>query len=129
MTLAQRMLEKMGWKEGEGLGRNRQGISAPLVAQKTAQHAAVIVQAPEPEPKRPKVQGATFSGPPTKVVVLRNMVGPGEVDEALEEEVRRRGGGGGVGAGGGPVGSGAGTWEQVLQYCCGQVRCKYGGLA
>lgn len=27
------MLEKMGWKEGEGLGRNRQGMATPLVMQ------------------------------------------------------------------------------------------------
>lgn len=35
MTLAQRMLEKMGWKEGEGLGKSGQGIAAPLAVQKT----------------------------------------------------------------------------------------------
>lgn len=32
--------------------------------------------------------GAVFNGPPTRILVLRNMVGPGEVDEELEEEVR-----------------------------------------
>lgn len=86
MTLAQKMLEKMGWKEGDGLGRNRQGISTPLVMQKTDKHTAVIVNAPGPPEKRAKV-GATFTGTPTKIVVLRNMVGPGEVDDDLEEEV------------------------------------------
>jgi splicing factor 45 len=35
MTLAQRMLEKMGWKQGEGLGKSGQGIAAPLAVQKT----------------------------------------------------------------------------------------------
>jgi splicing factor 45 len=35
MTLAQRMLEKMGWKAGEGLGKSGQGIEAPLAVQKT----------------------------------------------------------------------------------------------
>jgi len=35
MGLAQKMLEKMGWREGEGLGRNRQGMAAPLAVEKT----------------------------------------------------------------------------------------------
>ena len=35
MTLAQQMLEKMGWKQGEGLGKSGQGIAAPLAVQKT----------------------------------------------------------------------------------------------
>ena len=33
------------------------------------------------------LQGAFISGSPTKVVLLRNMVGPGSVDEDLEDEV------------------------------------------
>lgn len=47
----------------------------------------VIVNADLPADKRPRLQGAAFNGPPTRVLVLRNMVGPGEVDEDLEEEV------------------------------------------
>ncbi|KAF5837264.1 splicing factor [Dunaliella salina] len=103
MTLAQKMLRKMGWKEGEGLGRNRQGIASPLVMQKTNARAGVIVEgaaaptsnpqesapAPtrqEPPEKKPRL-GAAITGTPTHVLCLRNMVGPGEVDDELEEEV------------------------------------------
>jgi splicing factor 45 len=49
--------------------------------------AGVIVNADQPADKRPRLQGAAFNGPPTRILVLRNMVGPGEVDEDLEEEV------------------------------------------
>jgi splicing factor 45 len=42
MGLAQKLLEKMGWREGQGLGRNRQGMATPLVAQKTAAHAGAV---------------------------------------------------------------------------------------
>jgi hypothetical protein len=49
--------------------------------------AGVIVNADLPAEKRPRLQGAAFNGPPTRILVLRNMVGPGEVDEDLEEEV------------------------------------------
>lgn len=43
-SFAARMMEKMGWKHGEGLGVNKQGITAPLVAKKTAMRSGVIVQ-------------------------------------------------------------------------------------
>lgn len=89
MSLAQRLLEKMGWKEGEGLGKNRQGMSTPLMAQKTDKRSGVIVNAESkagqtPAEKRPKL---ALQGKPSRVVCLRNMVGPGDVDDDLEEEV------------------------------------------
>jgi len=99
MSLAQKMLEKMGWKEGEGLGKHRQGMSTPLVAQKTDKRAGVIVNAEaaagsrtrpggeaEPADKKARV-GSALQGKPSKVICLRNMVGPGEVDPDLEDEV------------------------------------------
>jgi hypothetical protein len=52
MGLAEKLLKKMGWREGEGLGRNKQGISTPLMAQKRGDRAGIIVNAPElPRPQ------------------------------------------------------------------------------
>ena len=70
---------------GEGLGRNRQGISTPLVMQKTNARAGVIVNAenspaqqqqggtPGP-PEKKQHTGAAIVGTPTNVLCLRNMV-------------------------------------------------------
>ncbi|XP_062012618.1 DNA-damage-repair/toleration protein DRT111, chloroplastic [Rosa rugosa] len=86
MTAAQRMMAKMGWKQGQGLGKLEQGITTPLMAKKTDRRAGVIVNASETKPEK-KAKGVNLNGPPTRVLLLRNMVGPGEVDDELEDEV------------------------------------------
>lgn len=85
MSAAQRMMAKMGWKQGQGLGKQEQGITTPLMARKTDKRAGVIVNASEKPEK--KVKSGNLNGQPTRVLLLRNMVGPGEVDDELEVEV------------------------------------------
>lgn len=75
MTAAQRMMAKMGWKAGQGLGKQEQGITTPLMAKKTDRRAGVIVNASEKkQPDKKPVKGVSISGQPTRVVLLRNMV-------------------------------------------------------
>ena len=38
-------MEKMGWQEGQGLGRTKQGMTTPLVAQKLDSRSGVIINA------------------------------------------------------------------------------------
>lgn len=86
MTAAQRMMAKMGWKQGQGLGKQEQGITTPLMAKKTDRRAGVIVNASDSKSDK-KVKSVNINGVPTRVLLLRNMVGPGEVDDELEDEV------------------------------------------
>ncbi|XP_047325629.1 DNA-damage-repair/toleration protein DRT111, chloroplastic [Impatiens glandulifera] len=83
MSAAQRMMAKMGWKQGQGLGKQEQGITTPLMAKKTDKRAGVIVN----DNNNKKVKSVNFANQPTRVLLLRNMVGPGEVDDDLESEV------------------------------------------
>lgn len=73
MTAAQRMMVKMGWKEGQGLGKQEQGMTTPLMAKKTDRRAGVIVNASETKVEK-KVKSVNFNGQPTRVLLLKNMV-------------------------------------------------------
>lgn len=107
------MLQKMGWSEGQGLGKDGQGMKTPLVAKKQDGATGVIVNGaerqlsrtlpPPPPPPGPPPAGVaasggagaggggkgaiTFRGRPSRVLMLKNMVGPGEVDDDLVGEI------------------------------------------
>lgn len=98
LTAAERMMQKMGWKEGQGLGRAGQGMATPLIAKSDGRAGAgVIVNADArrsaaaaaalANPEKRQRTGVAIKGAPTRVVLLRNMVGPGDVDDDLEDEV------------------------------------------
>jgi len=99
---ATKMLKKMGWKEGSGLGKDGQGMATPLVMKKTDVATGVITEgqkrqpaaaANQPAAKQPKPADAKSPArPPTRVVLLNNLVGAGEVDEDLEEETAEEAG-------------------------------------
>lgn len=107
-SVAAKIMAKFGYKEGQGLGKKEQGISMALQVEKTSKRGGRIIHEkdimPPPMfavPSAPAPQTATTSAQakgepsiteimrePSKVVLLRNMVGPGEVDEDLEPEVK-----------------------------------------
>jgi len=97
---ATRMMKKMGWKEGQGLGSEGQGRTAPLIMKKVDHAAAVITEglkregppvAAPPAAKQAKPAEAK-QRPPTRVLLLNNLVGAGDADEDLEEETAEEAG-------------------------------------
>lgn len=105
-SVAAKIMAKYGFKEGQGLGKKEQGMSVALQVEKTSKRGGRIVgekeqlmfpppqslsppaglQSANQNPDEPSITEIMKS--PSKVVLLRNMVGPGEVDDDLEPEVK-----------------------------------------
>eukprot|EP01105_Mastigella_eilhardi_P026911 TRINITY_DN7997_c0_g1_i1.p1 TRINITY_DN7997_c0_g1~~TRINITY_DN7997_c0_g1_i1.p1 ORF type:complete len:566 (-),score=161.71 TRINITY_DN7997_c0_g1_i1:86-1621(-) len=94
--VAARIMARMGWHEGKGLGKEEQGMRAPLICRKIDRRSGVIVEGKSaPVPNNAKKSQQKHKAPqspsafiPTRVVLLTNMVGRGEVDERLNREVK-----------------------------------------
>ncbi|KAL1130333.1 hypothetical protein AAG570_013271 [Ranatra chinensis] len=105
-SVAAKIMAKYGFKEGQGLGKKEQGISMALQVEKTSKRGGRIIHEkdimpppfgsnatpvestpPRDSPKQ-ELSITEIMKTPSKVVLLRNMVGPGEVDQDLEPEVR-----------------------------------------
>jgi splicing factor 45 len=46
------MMMKMGWKEGQGLGKSDQGMTTPLMAQKDVRSGQGVIVAAPPNERR-----------------------------------------------------------------------------
>uniref|UniRef100_A0AAX7UN49 Splicing factor 45 n=1 Tax=Astatotilapia calliptera TaxID=8154 RepID=A0AAX7UN49_ASTCA len=101
-TVAHKIMQKYGFKEGQGLGKHEQGLSTALSVEKTSKRGGKIIigdaekititsvffQSADSSKKSDANPLTEILKNPTKVVLLRNMVGRGEVDEDLEGETK-----------------------------------------
>ncbi|KAA0721141.1 Splicing factor 45 45 kDa-splicing factor RNA-binding motif protein 17 [Triplophysa tibetana] len=129
-TVAHKIMQKYGFREGQGLGKHEQGLSTALSVEKTSKRGGKIIVGDSAEKilhhsivfsfdiylcllnhdhrhehansltsvnttntgrikeKRSQPPNRDSQVSPTKVVLLRNMVGRGEVDEDLEAETK-----------------------------------------
>jgi len=84
LAVAAKIMEKYGYRQGAGLGKSEQGISTALQVEKTGFREGKIIK----EDTNTTQSITEILRNPTKIVLLRNMVGPSEVDSDLEPEVR-----------------------------------------
>lgn len=116
-SVALKIMARYGFKEGQGLGKQEQGMSQALQVEKTSKRGGKIIHEKDlpkddfmPPPPPPPLMSPNNGNNPnaslqgqlatdsesiteamkntSKVVLLRNMVGPGEVDDDLEPEVK-----------------------------------------
>ncbi|UYV78095.1 RBM17 [Cordylochernes scorpioides] len=96
-SVAARIMAKYGYKEGQGLGKQEQGMSQALLVEKTSKRGGKIIHekdiaaqsgSPSHNSQQAQEKITEMMKNPSKVVLLKNMVGPGEVDEYLETETK-----------------------------------------
>jgi len=102
LSVAEKIMQKYGHKEGAGLGKMNQGIAAPLEVEKTSRRGGKIVATKPatssygsgspvtpstPQPPPPNIRKLPNLSRPTKIVCLQNMVSANEVDSDLPDEV------------------------------------------
>jgi splicing factor 45 len=96
-AVACRIMAKYGFKDGQGLGKQEQGISKALQVEKTSRKCGRIINEKEMSFAVPPPQQSADSNNdddslneasitemmknPSKIILLRNMVGGGEVDD------------------------------------------------
>ncbi|KAL5013489.1 hypothetical protein ScPMuIL_007759 [Solemya velum] len=86
-SVASKIMAKYGYKEGQGLGKKEQGMSTALFVEKTSKRGGKIIHEKDlPKDNREPSSNTNLLKNPSRVILLRNMVGPGEVDEELEPE-------------------------------------------
>lgn len=103
-----KMMEKYGWQDGKGLGLKEQGLNTALSVEQTGSRQGVIVNeasrplaappaapstnygparpAPIARPSKPFQSTVEPAAKPSRVMLLMNLVGPGEVDAELRGE-------------------------------------------
>ncbi|XP_078489551.1 splicing factor 45 isoform X1 [Ciona intestinalis] len=96
-SVAHKIMAKYGFKEGLGLGKDNKGMSHALQIEKTSKRGGKIISSEQIEQQleedykkeqQEKKSVTDLLKNPTKVICLRNMVGPGEVDDDLEAETK-----------------------------------------
>ncbi len=70
-SAVEKMMEKMGYREGEGLGRNKQGMSVALQVEKTGKRSGRIIHEKDVQKEPQPLQPAEVMKNPSKVVLLR----------------------------------------------------------
>ncbi|ESO01644.1 hypothetical protein HELRODRAFT_192221 [Helobdella robusta] len=92
-SVASKIMARMGYKEGQGLGKQEQGMSIALQVEKTSKKIGKIIhekdlhKSQDLSVPRAEMSNANLLRNPSKVIMLQNMVAPGDVDDMLETEV------------------------------------------